>query len=244
MTRSLVLGFFLMGASILARAETAPEVQDSDTSPYHLALTAYKSGHYDAARKAIDAAEIEKPGDFPTEILKSRILSELGDFAGAKTALESLNKNPAVTPELRDEQTLAFGDMNLHKRSFDEAAKFYESLLSRKPNDPDLILKIVYTRVGASDLVAAGQYASKLSPMDPKNPYDTHASYYFAKAALAHATGNSQEEEDEIQSARTIYGITVANHYLKTYLEVFTQPDKTPASQITPPPLIQPAPKP
>ena len=36
----------------------------------------------------------------------------------------------------------------------------------------------------------------------------------------------SEEAEEDIQTARTIYGITVTNRYLKTYLEVFANPDK------------------
>ena len=98
---------------------------------------------------------------------------------------------------------------------------------------------MVYSRIGANDLVPAGQYASRLKPLDPKNPYDDHASYYFAKAALAQATGKTQEAQDDIQTARTIYGITVTNRYLKTYLEVFSSSEKGPASNMTPPPLLK-----
>jgi tetratricopeptide (TPR) repeat protein len=240
MIRPSVLSLLLLGAMLIARAADAPEIEDTDTSPYHVALTAYKSGHYDAARAAIDQAEKAKPGDFPTEILKSRILSEQGDFADGETLLKSLQ---ATVPDAdRLELDLAFGDLLLRKRSFDRASKYYAAALQAKPSDPDIALKLIYAKVGSGDLVGAGQDASHLSPLDPKNPYDDHASYYFAKAAIAHATGNSAQEEDNIQTARTIYGITVANHYLKTYLEVFTGPEKNPAADITPAPLIKPAP--
>jgi len=227
-------GLILLGLTTLLRAENAAEVEDSDHSPYHQALLDYKSGHYDDARNAIDDAEKARPGDPATEILKARILTELGDFAGAKKVLEGINGKPGLTPEIRDAQVLAFGDMCLRKRNFDEALKFYESLLSRKPADPDLLLKAVYARIGISDLVMAGKYASQLKPLDPDHP-----SYYFAKAALAQATGKTQEAEDDIQTARTIYGITVTNRYLKTYLEVFASSGKTPGSDMTPPPLIK-----
>ena len=151
-----------------------------------------------------------------------------------------MNGNPALTPELGEALTMAFGDMYLRKRSFDTAAKFYKSLLSKKPGDPDLILKIVYTRVGASDLVTAQQYASRLTPFDSKNPYDDHASYYFAKAAIAQATGNAQIADDAIQAARTNYGIAITNRYLKTYLELFASSGKN--ADITPPSLPKSAP--
>jgi tetratricopeptide (TPR) repeat protein len=222
-------------------------ITEKDVSPYHVALVFYKTGHYDNARTFIDEAEKEKPGDPATEILKARILTELDDFAGAKKVLESLNGNPSLTPALDQARTLAFGDLCLRERSFDEAAKFYESLLSQKPNDPDLMLKVVYTRVGASDLLDAAKYASRLKPFDPAvDPLDPqhpgNPSYYFAKAAIAQATGNAQEAEDDIQTARTLYGVTITNRYLKTYLEVFASSGKNPASDITPPPLIKPTP--
>ena len=219
------LGFVLLGLASLLRAEDAPD--DQPLTPYQTALLDYKTGHYHDARTAIDAAETAKPGDPTTEILKARILTELGDFAGARKVLESINGT--LTPEISDAQRLALGDLMLRQHRFDEAAKFYESLLSKKPGEPDLILDVIYTRVGASDLIEAGKYASQLKPLDPDHPC-----YYFAKAALAQATGNAQEADDDIQTARTIYGITATTRYFKTYLEVFASSKKSPASDITP----------
>jgi tetratricopeptide (TPR) repeat protein len=238
-TRSMALGLILLGFTPLLRAE-GPPPPPGDLSliqpltPYGTALLDYKTGKYDAARAAIDAAEKANPGDLPTEILKARILTELGDFAGGEQVLR-----PLLTPTGPPEIQLALGDLLLRKRSFDRAAKYYALALQAKPNDPDITLKLVYARIGVSDLVEAGQYASHLKPLDPKNPYDDHASYYFAKAALAQATGKTQEAEDDIQTARTLYGITVTNRYLKTYLEVFASSEKSPASDMTPPPLVK-----
>jgi tetratricopeptide (TPR) repeat protein len=127
---------------------------------------------------------------------------------------------------------MALGDLLLRKRSFDRAAKYYSLALQAKPNDPDITLKLVYARIGASDLPGAAKYASQLQPLDPDHP-----SYYFAKAALAQATGKTQEAEDDIQTARTIYGVTVTNRYLRTHLEVFASSEKGPASDMTPAPL-------
>jgi len=227
--RSLALGMILLGLAPLLRAEDAPEPADNDTSPLHQALLAYKSGHYDDARIAIDAAEKATPGDLPTEILKARILTELGDFTGAEQALR-----PLLTPNGPLEVQLALGDVLLRKRSFDRAAKYYSLALQAKPNDPDITLKLIYAKIGGSDLLNAAKYASQLQPLDPDHP-----SYYFAKAALAQATGKTQEAEDDIQTARTIYGITVTNRHLKTYLEVFAASGKSPTSDTTPPPLLK-----
>jgi hypothetical protein len=73
---------------------------------------------------------------------------------------------------------------------------------------------------------------SELKPLDPVNP-----SYYFAKAALAQATGNSNEADDDIETSRTIYGLMVTNRYLKTYLEIFASSSQdNMAAALTPPP--------
>ena len=237
MSKRAALGVVLLGLTCLLRAEEAPEVEDNDTSPLHQALLNYKSGHYDEARAAIDAAEKAKPGDLPTEILKSRILTEQHDYADGEKLLRGL-----LTPAGPFEVQLALGDLLLRKGSFDRAAKYYSLALQAKPNDPDITLKLVYAKVGASDLLAAGEYASHLSPLDPKNPYDDHASYYFAKAAIAQATGKSQEADDAIQTSRTIYGVTVTNRYLRLYLEIFASSETNANSDVTPPPLIKPAP--
>lgn len=230
---SMALGLVLLGFAPRLRAETAPEVPDNDHSPLHQALLDYKTGKYDDARAAIETAEQAKPGDIPTEILKAKILTELGDFTGAEQALR-----PLLTSDGPLEVQLALGDVLLRKRSFDRAAKYYGFALQAKPDDPEIILKLIYAKIGASDLLDAAKYASQLKPLDPDHP-----SYYFAKAALAQATGKTQEVQDDIQTARTIYGITVTNRHLKTYLEVFASPEKSPAAtETTPPPLVNPAP--
>ena len=247
MPRLSVLGFVLLGA-VFVRAQDAPnpavapapaepEVVDNDTSPYHQALIAYKNGKFDEARTAIDAAEKATPGDLAIEVLKSRILTEQHDYTGGEKILRAI-----LTPTGPFEVQLALGDLLLRKHSYERAAKYYTLALQSKPKDPDLTLKMVYAKVGASDMIAAGQYASHLAPLDPKNPYDDHASYYFAKAALARAVNNSTEEDSEIQNARTIYGITVTNRYLKFYLEVFGASEANPNADLTPEPLVKPAP--
>jgi tetratricopeptide (TPR) repeat protein len=237
MKRLCAVGFVLLGCSGLLRAQDDPEPEDNDTSPLHQALLSYKSGHYDEARTAIDAAEKANPGDLRTELLKAKILTEQHEFDQGEKLLHGL-----LTPTGPVEVQVALGDLLLRKHSFDRAGKYYNLALQTKTNDPDLTLKLVYCKIGSADLVGAGQFASQLSPMDPKNPYDVHASYYFAKAAMAQATGNVQGADDQIQISRTIYGNTITDRYLKLYLEVFAAADKTPNSDLTPAPLVKPAP--
>ena len=247
--RSIALGFILLAVTPLLRAQDAPEVVDNDTSPYHVALVDYKSGDYGKALVAIKAAIKANPNDdIPTDILYARILTELRQYDAAEKWLRSMYA-PSPPEKLNQDANvlqveLALADLLLRKHSFDRAAKYYSLALQAQPNDPDLILDLVYTSIGSSDLITAGKYASQLKPVDPAHdPLDPkhpgNPSYYFAKAALAQATGNSQGADDSIQNARTIYGITVTNRYLKTYLEVFAPSAKTTDSDITPPPLLQ-----
>lgn len=234
---SVLVAGLLAGGTVLLPASNE-EVEDHDTSPYHLALLDYKSGKLDEALASINAAEKAKPGDVPVEILKARILTEMLQFDDAAKLLEGLDGKTTENPVFEQGRLLALGDLNLRRRHFDEAAASYQKLLAQTPGDPDLTLKLVYTRVSVSDFVTAAKLASELKPLDSEHP-----SYYFAKAALAQATGKTEEADEDIQTARTIYGITAANHYLKTYLQVFnpTQKDTTPANRAEPPSTNAPA---
>jgi len=235
MLRSIALGLALFCAAIPVRADDA--TQGQPLTPYQTALSKYKYGNYADASAAIDEADKANPNDPPTIILKARILIELHDFAGAKAALESLNKIPNLPPEVDKAATLAFGDLSLRKGSYDEATKFYESLLEQDPNNPDTILKVVYSRAAAGDLIEAAKYASKLNALD-----QVHPDYYFAKAAITEATtGADQQTGEDIETARTIYGMTTTNRYLKTYLQIFAHKPTT-ASAMTPPPRNTPVP--
>ena len=223
-----------------AHAQDAPEIiEDNDTSPYHIALLDYKAGKY---QEAYDVMAPFNQGSAPSNpvqfyVLESKVLTELKRYEEGEKLLHSL-----LTPTGPLEVQLALGDLLLRKRSFDRAAKYYDLALQAKPADPDITLKLIYAKIGSADLVTAGELASHLMPFDPKNPYDAHASYYFAKAALAQATGRTADADEDIESARTFYGITVTDRYLKTYLEFFSSSTSAVNTDITPAPLITPAP--
>ena len=209
-------------AKASAEADQAAGTTESPPSggaqtPYERALLNYKSAKYDAAKVLIDEADQEKPGDVPVEMLKARILMELHDFQGARQVLNSLYDRADLTPDYAAALELASGDLSLRQRHFDAAAKAYESSLRAYPDNADTKLKLIYARLGMGDLVTAGKLASELKPMDAASP-----TYYFAHAALAHSGAESGDEEQDIQQARTIYGITLTNRYLKTYLELFS----------------------
>jgi tetratricopeptide (TPR) repeat protein len=219
-----------------------PEAGATGT-PYSQAMAAYKEGEYIKAFDAIKGVDPSTQDD-NFVILESHILGELKRYDdGEKLLRDRIAKE---TPTDKAQQGLiapqnmllivALGDLLLHKRSYERATKYYNAALQAKPNDPDLKLKLVYARIGSNDFRTAEQLASQLNPFDPKDPYDDHASYYFAHAALAQAQGRAQDAEDDIQNARTNYGITVTNRYLKTYLEFFSAPEKGAPTDMTPAP--------
>jgi tetratricopeptide (TPR) repeat protein len=214
---------FLLLAPVAAEDAPPP---DNDTSPYHQALLNYKSGHYDAARLAIDDAEKANPNDLATAVLKGRILTEQGDFADGATLLRRF-----LGPDGPVAVQLALGDLFLRQRDFGAAANMYDQALQLKPNDPDIMLKLIYAKINTSDLVSASKYASELKPLDQLNP-----AYYFAHAALAETTGKTGEADQDIETVRTIYGITTANHYLRTYLQVFAHSSKNDVNARSEPP--------
>jgi tetratricopeptide (TPR) repeat protein len=225
--RLFALGLMLPACGGLLRAQVQPEpepapILDTDTSPYHLALLAYKAGDYDEAEKAFAGTDSSKLDDNAV-ILRSRILTELKRYQEAEKILR---------PRLQSGNVAAFqaalGDVLLSHHNFSSAARYYAGALQAHPNDPDLMLKLIYADVGGGNLVEAGQMASQLTPLDPKHPYDDHATYYFARAALAESAGKDGEAQDMIQTARTNYGITVTDRYLRTYLKVFRPVDTLP----------------
>ena len=223
-------------ASADADAAAAADVPESPELPYAKALLNYKSGKYDAARLLIDQADREQPDNVPILLLKVRILGELHDFSAARHVLDGLYDRPDLTPAYAAALELTTGDLALRRHDFNAAGKAYTSYLQAQPNDADAKLKLIYARIGENDLITAAKYASELKPLDAATP-----AYYFARAALARAGGDGDAEQD-IEQARTIYGITVANRYLKTYLEVFA-PVKTPAAEApvsTPPKMPRP----
>jgi predicted Zn-dependent protease len=212
------MGLFVLGL------HAAGQEQNDDA--YHQALLNYKSGNYAAARLAIDEAQTAHPDNVAVAVLKSRILAEQHDFADGETLLRRF-----LGPQGPFEVQLALGDLLLHKRDFGGAANMYDQALQLKPDDPDLVLKLVYAKINTADLVTAAKYASQLKPLDPVNP-----AYYFARAALAEATGKSAEADQDIGTVRTIYGITVANRYLKTYLQIFAPSHEASVSSRAEPP--------
>lgn len=217
---------------------------ESPSSPVSQAQVNYHDGEYEKAYDAIQGIDPTAQDD-AFVVLYARILTELKRYDDGEKLLrqridQEAHSSHAQSAAQSQELIVTLGDLLLHKRSYDRAAKYYTVALQSQPNDPDLKLKLIYARIGTNDLRGADQLATQLSPFDPKNPYDDHAAFYFARAALARALGRTQEAEDDIQNARTNYGITVTNRYLKTYLQFFSSEGKGAPSGIEPTPAYRP----
>jgi tetratricopeptide (TPR) repeat protein len=200
-----------LAASLRAQDKLPPPPVDTDTSPRHLALLAYKAGRYDDALKAVNEAEKNAPGDVSTEILKARILAELHDFAGGEALLRKLLASGGGY-----EAQAALGDLYLHQRDFPDAVKSYDLCRAQKPDDPDLLLNLIYALIGTGDEATASKYFSRLKPFDSEYP-----AYYFAKAALAQSAGNASDIDEELETINTLYGSITTGRYLRTYVQVF-----------------------
>jgi tetratricopeptide (TPR) repeat protein len=217
-------------------ASTAPPEVSAPSSPYSQAMVEYKAGAYQKAFDAIQGIDPTTQDD-NFVILEAGILAELKRYDDGekllKGRIQQREEAKAPAPQV-DALLVALGDLLLHRHAYDRAAKFYQAALQDKPNDPDLTLKLVYAHIGDNDLRGADQLAATLNPFNPKDPYDDHAAYYFAQAALAQAIGHSGDAEDDIQQARTNFGVIVVNRYLKAYLEFFSQPEGKAPSGIAP----------
>lgn len=223
-------------SSSAAHAAPPPPEISTPGTPYSEAIVAYKAGKYEQAYAAIAGVDPAAQDD-SFIILEARILTELKRYDDGEKLLKDRiagEEQKQAKPAVRDELMLALGDLFLHARAFDRAAKFYTAILKDKPNDPDLTLKLIYCHIGDNDVRGADLLATKLSPFNPKDPYDDHASYYFARAAVAQSLGRTQDAEDAIQEARTNYGVSITNRYLKTYLHFFTAPGADAKSGIAP----------
>ncbi len=221
-----ILLAFVAGLSLRAADDETAAVENAPTSSYQQALLEYKAGNDDAARTAIDDAQKENPNNLAIDVLKARILTDLHDYTeGEQLLRRHLTENGPVDVQI------ALGDLFLHQHDFARAATVFDEALQLKPGDPDIELKLIYAKVNTGETVQAVTLASRLKPLDPVNP-----AYYFAKAALADTSNDSAEADEDIQTVRTIYGITVTNFYLKTYLAVFSHPAKDSVSARAEPP--------
>ena len=211
-------------------ASEGASASEGPRTPYEKALLNYKAGKYEAAKLLIEDADEGMPGNAPIEMLKVRILAELHDFRGAHQTLNSLYDRFDLTPTYTAALVLTTGDLNLRERHFEEASKSYDQYLLGQPADEDAKLKLIYARLSVGDLVKAGKLASELKPTGAT------PAYYFAHAALVHAGAATGDEDQDFQQARTIYGITLTNAYLKTYLEVFATDKAAPGKPGAPKP--------
>lgn len=197
-------------------ATDSQSVTEEKSSPfldsYRAALIAYKNGDYKTARAAAQEAQKLKANDAKLKLLEGRIALELGEFQNAEKLIkEGIAADPDYPLSYQ-----YMGDVYLREHQYMSAIDSYQEFLRHKPKDPDGLLKLVYCHIGRKDLSAAGQTLLQLDQFN-----DIHPGYYFAKAAIATATGKPVEAEKNFQTVRTMYGNDTFALFMKTYLTVF-----------------------
>ncbi|NJK90676.1 MAG: tetratricopeptide repeat protein [Blastochloris sp.] len=170
---------------------------------YQEAFVAHKSGRQEQALQLVDALLLKGPNPKALE-LKGRILHSLNNYKEAENFyFSALEQDPAMTsPHYH------LGEAAFKRKAWSEAIQYYRVHINKVKESPDSRLKTVYSYLAAGNLPEAGRWITTLDPVDDFNP-----AYYFARAAMAFSNGKTQEYNETLQQARTIYGNEVFNSY-------------------------------
>jgi tetratricopeptide (TPR) repeat protein len=213
--KSLIYFGAVIGAgviSVIGAEATEEKSSDAFTETYRTAVIAYNHGDLAAAKSGAEAAQKLKPDESRVELLLGRVALEEKDYATAEKEIKDAAAS-AHPPELAYE---FLGDVYLRQRNFAKARDAYQNFLEAKPKNPDGVLKLIYSELGAGNLAAAAERLLQLDPYNEVNP-----GYYFAKAAMAKAAGKPAASENHLQMARTMYGNRTFAQYMRTYLELY-----------------------
>jgi tetratricopeptide (TPR) repeat protein len=182
-------------------------------------VIAFNHGDWPGAKSAVEAAQKIKPEEPRAKLLLGRIALEQGDFATAEKEIKAVTVSEHP-PELAYE---FLGDVYFRKKDYLQSRDAYATFLGQKPKNEDGVLKLIYSELGAGNVMTASEELLKLDPYN-----DVHPGYYFAKAAIAQASGKAAQAEKHLQMARTMYGNKTFADYMKTYLELFPPQEAKP----------------
>jgi len=204
----------------MAAAEKPPE---GDTA-YQEAFVAFKSGKMEEALQRVDSLLLHAPAPARVLELKGRILLRMGEPAKAEPFFfMALERDPEwVSAHFN------LGEAAFRRKEWSNALQYYLMHLKHVPGSKATILKLVYCQVAADQLTQAAQFILGLDPSDEFEP-----GYYFARAAMALASGKSQQAVEVLAQARTIYGNDVYALYEPDFLFLrknVTWPRSTPPS--------------
>lgn len=190
----LILGYILPSFHLLA-ANPADDYQET--------LVAFKSGKLEKALQLADAYLVKNTDPKGLE-LKGRILHAQAKYNEAETFyFSALEKNPEmISPHFY------LGEAAFKRRAWSESIQYFRFHLSKSKESKDSILKLIYSYLVTGNYPEAARWLTALDPVDETNP-----AYYFARAATAYSNQKSQEYNDVLQQARTIYGNEIFNSY-------------------------------
>ena len=184
----------------VARGTEPAVLEDS----YQAAFAVFKAGRLDEALQRVDALLIKSPAEARTLELKGRVFLAQGKYKEAQDFFfNAVDKSP-------DLHTCHYflGEAAFGQTHWGEAVQYYKIYLSKVPAGKQAVLKMIYCFLATRNLTDAAKWITTLDPVDELHPY-----YYFARAALASATGKPGESQEVLQQARTIYGNDVYRDY-------------------------------
>ncbi|MEM6884701.1 MAG: tetratricopeptide repeat protein [Verrucomicrobiota bacterium] len=180
---------------------------------YSEALSHLKTRQLDQALLAINRS-LEESETAAAYELKGRILSESGQ---SEAAMDSFQKVTELEPK-RASVYYHIGQVYFKDELWSDAFGAYRHALELDPERKASILKMIYCLVIMENYPMAHQW---LTTLDPTN--DLTPDYYFARAAMAYATGTPEEYVNILRQARTIYSTQVFNRYEPELLRVVQQ---------------------
>lgn len=184
-----------------------PTLQAQEEDAYQEAFVAYKSGKSIQALELVDAMLVKDPSPRALE-LKGRILHETGKYKEAEDFyFAALGKDPGmISPHFY------LGEAAFRRKSWSESIQYFRVHISKVEDSPknakNSILKLIYCYIATGNLPEAARWITTLDPTDDFNP-----AYYFARAAMAFATGKTSEYNEALQQARTVYSNEVYNQF-------------------------------
>jgi tetratricopeptide (TPR) repeat protein len=195
----LVLALF-----VWAETGGASEKAPAEDLAYQEAFVAYKAGKWEEALQRVDALLLKTPVPARVFELKGRILTRKGEPAQAESFLFMALE--------RDSELVSahfhLGEAAFRRKEWGDALAYYLIHLKHAPDSKATILKLVYCQIATDQLARAAQFILRLDPSDEFEP-----GYYFARAAVALASGKDKAAAEALAQARTIYGNDVFGVY-------------------------------
>lgn len=175
-------------------------IHASETTPFSVALSDFKSGNLDAALQTINDwihAEKDPANLIAAHELRGRILTSKSDYPGALAAFQLV----VDTAPDRASTHRYVGDVFFKMERWSEAFGAYRYAIELDAQYRDPVLKMVYCLVIMDNLPAAHQWISTLNPESDSRP-----DYYFARAAMSLVNGKADDYAAVLRQARTLYG--------------------------------------